>query len=89
MSKFIIRRSLPPAVLQNCDTKTIDNCQETAVLVKNDIARISILIAQIPPSSHWRRSQQFTSHLVSNDIEWLHGSGFTGFTSQHDEVMYL
>ena len=48
MSKFIIRRSLPPAVLQNCDTKTIDNCQETAVLVKKDIARISILIAQIP-----------------------------------------
>ena len=83
MSKFIILRSLPPAVLQNCDNKTIVRRQQ---LVKNDIARISILIAQIPPSSRWRRSQQFTSHLVSNDIEWLHGYGFTGFTSHH-EVM--
>ena len=85
MSKFIILRSLPPAVLQNCDNKTIVRRQQ---LVKNDIARISILIAQIPPSSHWRRSQQVTSHLVSNDIEWLQMCDFTGFTSQH-EVMYL
>ena len=85
MSKFIIRRSLPPAVLQNCDNKTIVRRQQ---LVKNDIARISILIAQIPPRSHWRRIQRVTRHLVSNDIEWLHGSGFTGVT-RHHEVMYL